>query len=204
MPEVGETVEIIELSHSLLPVYKNELILTSRGNQTELYEIVFPRGKGLAAHIHTAGEDCALVLSGNLTYYVGNRETIQVEPGGLVFGWQNVLHGYLNRGDEPVRLVVFVTPGKIGLAYPADGDSRVRKVPVDQRKVHVEDEVAVSSEYASFRTVLVEGRYEEPEEPGVFKVFVDWKRKRLVVFDGEKVELIAEEPVRLLRYAARS
>jgi len=90
------------------------------------------------------------------------------------------------------------------LAYPADGDSRVRKVPVDQRKVHVEDEVAVSSEYASFRTVLVEGRYEEPEEPGVFKVFVDWKRKRLVVFDGEKVELIAEEPVRLLRYAARS
>jgi len=63
-------VKIIELSHSLLPVYKNELILASRGNQTELYEIVFPRGKGLAAHIHTAGEDCALVLSGNLTYYV--------------------------------------------------------------------------------------------------------------------------------------
>lgn len=110
--------KIIELSHSLLPVYKNELILASRGNQTELYEIVFPRGKGLAAHIHTAGEDCALVLSGNLTYYVGNRETIQVEPGGLVFGWQNVLHGYLNRGDEPVRLVVFCHPGqdRLGLS----------------------------------------------------------------------------------------
>jgi quercetin dioxygenase-like cupin family protein len=185
-------------------VYKNELLLASRGNQTELYEIVFPWGKGLGAHIHTAGEDCALVLSGNLTYYVGNRETIQAEPGGLVFGWQNVLHGYLNQEEKPVQLVVFVTPGKIGLAYPGDQDPRVRKVPVDQRKVHVEEEVDVSSEYSSFRTILVDGRYEEPEESGVFKAFIDWKKRRLVVFDGEKVELNTDEPVRLLRYAAKS
>lgn len=196
--------KILDLPDSTPPVYKNELILISRGKLTELYEIVFPQGQGLGAHIHTAGEDCALVLSGNLTYYVGNRETIQAEPGSLVFGWQNVLHGYLNQEEEPVRLVVFVTPGKIGLAYPGDNDPKVRKIPVEDRKVYVEEDMDVSSEYSSFKTILVDGRYEESEEPGVFKVFVDWKKKRLAVFDGEKVELSADEPVRLLRYAAKS
>jgi hypothetical protein len=30
----------------------------------------------------------------------------------------------------------------------------------------------------------------------VFKAFVDWKKKRLAVLDGERVEWCADEPVR--------
>jgi hypothetical protein len=121
-----------------------------------------------------------------------------------VFGWQNVLHGYLNQEKEPVHLLVFVTPGKIGLAYPDDDDPIVRKVPVECRKVHAEEEVNVSSKYSSFQTVIVHGRYEEIEEPDIFKVFIDWKKKQLFIFDGEKVELTTDKPVRLLKYVAKS
>jgi quercetin dioxygenase-like cupin family protein len=185
-------------------VYKNELLYSSKGKNTSLYEIIFPYNQGLGAHIHTSGEDCALVLSGTLTYFVGNRETIVAEPGSIVFGWQNVLHGYLNQEKEPVHLLVFVTPGKIGLAYPDDNDPIVRKVPVECRKVHTEEEVNVSSEYSSFQTVLINGRYEESVEPDTFKVFIDWKKKQLFIFDGEKVELTIDEPIRLLKYVAKS
>lgn len=184
--------------------YKNELLHSSKGKNTSLYEIIFPQRQGLGVHIHTSGEDCALVLSGYLTYFVGNRETIKAESGSIVFGWQNVLHGYLNKENEPVHLLVFVTPSKIGLAYPEDDDPVVRKVPVERRKVHAKEEVNVSSEYSSFQTVLVHGRYEEPEELDTFKVFIDWKKKQLFIFDGEKVELTTNEPVRLLKYVAKS
>jgi len=204
MPEVSK-MRSLHLTNLPLPVYKNELLLDSKRKNTCLYEIVFPHHQGLGAHIHTSGEDCALVLSGNLTYFVGNRETIEAEPGSIVFGWQNVLHGYLNQEKEPVHLLVFVTPGKIGLAYPDDDDPVVRKVPVEYRKVNAEEEeVNVSSEHSSFQTVLVHGRYEEPEEPDTFKVFIDWKKKQLFIFDGEKVELTTDKPIRLLKYVAKS
>jgi quercetin dioxygenase-like cupin family protein len=199
----GDNMRSLHLSNPL-PVYKNELLHSSKGKNTSLYEIIFPHQHGLNAHIHTSGEDCALVLSGNLTYFVGNRETIEAERGSIVFGWQNVLHGYLNQEKEPVHLLVFVTPSKIGLAYPDDDDPVVRKVPVERRKVHAEEEVNVSSEYSSFQTILVYGRFEEPEEPDTFKVFIDWKKKQLFIFDKEKVELTTDEPVHLLKYVAKS
>ncbi len=194
----------IELSIPAVPVHKNELLHASKGKNTRLYDIIFPHQQGLEAHIHTSGEDCALVLSGNLTYFVSNRDTIEAEPGCIVFGWQNVLHGYLNQENEPVHLLVFVTPAKIGLAYPDDEDPVVRKVAVERRKVNMEEEVDVLSEYSSFQTVLVHGRYEEPEEPDAYKVFVNWKKKQILIFDGEKVELTADEPIRLLKYVAKS
>lgn len=47
-------------------------------------------------------------------------------------------------------------------------------------------------------------RYEDPEEPDTFKVFIDWKKKPLFIFDGEKVELTTDEPIRLLKYVTKS
>ncbi|WP_156920576.1 hypothetical protein [Thermicanus aegyptius] len=135
---------------------------------------------------------------------MSNRDTIEAEPGSIVFGWQNVLHGYLNQENEPVHLLVFVTPAKIGLVYPDDEDPVVRKVAVERRKVNIEEEVDVLSEYSSFQTVLVHGRYEEPEEPDAYKVFVNWRKKQIFIFDREKVELATDEPIRLLKYVAKS
>ncbi|MGA8942955.1 MAG: cupin domain-containing protein, partial [Thermoactinomyces sp.] len=150
------------LSCSVHSVYKNELLYSSKNKNTRLYEIIFPQQQGIGAHIHTSGEDCALVLSGNLTYFVDNRKTVKAGPGSIVFGWQNVLHGYLNEEKEPVHLLVFVTPGKIGLAYPGDDDPAVRKIPVERRKVHADGKVNVSSDHSTFKTVVIDGRYEEP------------------------------------------
>jgi hypothetical protein len=76
MPEV-RNMRSLHLTNLPLPVYKNELLQTSKRKNSSLYEIIFPHHQGLGAHIHTSGEDCALVLSGNLTYFVGNRETIE-------------------------------------------------------------------------------------------------------------------------------
>ncbi|WP_156920575.1 hypothetical protein [Thermicanus aegyptius] len=41
----------IQLSIPAVPVHKNELLHTSKGKNTRLYEILFPHRQGLEAHI---------------------------------------------------------------------------------------------------------------------------------------------------------
>jgi quercetin dioxygenase-like cupin family protein len=62
--------------------------------------------EGIQPHLHPYGEDCAIVFSGKLTYYVNNRETIDVNQGEVVFGWKNVIHGYLNQYQQPLHLLI--------------------------------------------------------------------------------------------------
>jgi quercetin dioxygenase-like cupin family protein len=181
------------------------VLYESSGKQTRLIEGVFYQGEVLGAHIHTSGEDCAFVLSGTLTYYISNSETIPVLPGEAVFGWKNVLHGYANEHMEPVHLMIFGTPRNTGLGYPSDSDPRVRVLPVEERKIAFGSErTAAESEFSSFSYVTVEGEYSEPLEAGVLKAFIDWENKELFVFDGDAVLLQTLAPRTFLRYTAQS
>jgi quercetin dioxygenase-like cupin family protein len=183
--------------------YGLRTVFQSAGGKTRLIEgVLAPEGE-IGPHTHPSGEDCALVLSGVLTYWVSNSETISVSPGEVVFDWQQVIHGYRNDSSEPVHLLIFSTPGNNGLEYPGDGDATVRHLPGAERKLtSAEGERQVCSEYSCFSFVTVGEAYADCG--GSLVVFVDSGEKRAYVFDREPVRLLPTRDKRLLRYTAQS
>jgi quercetin dioxygenase-like cupin family protein len=197
--------KVLDLSKTNLHQSKAEPIYRSIGQKTRLSEAVFLQHEGISPHLHPHGEDCAIVLQGKMSYYVSNDDTIPVEPGELVFGWQHVLHGYLNEQAEPLQILLFVTPGSTGLAYPPDSDPSVKHIAVRERKVNCREKgVVIRSFYSTFETLAIQGEYVEGREEGVVKAFVDWERREVVVFDNEEVRLDYPEGRLLLKYTARS
>jgi quercetin dioxygenase-like cupin family protein len=191
----------ISLSQNDLSYSVNRLIHQSRDKKVRLYEIIFQKGQGIGPHIHPTGEDCAVVLFGTLTYWISNREAVEVEQGGAVFGWQNCIHGYLNNSDLPLQLLVFVAPHSIGLDYPADDDPRVIHLPIEKRVTQGFIGKRFSSPYSRFEIIEVTGRYADPSDHQ-FQVFVDVLRRDLYIFDHEPAVLSFSGPTRLIRYIA--
>jgi quercetin dioxygenase-like cupin family protein len=182
-----------------------EKIYQSAGGQTRLIEGVFAEGEEIGPHTHPAGEDCAMVLSGVLTYWISNRETIGVRAGEVVFGWENVIHGYRNDGTEPVHVLIFATPAKTGLCYPDDGDPGVWKLQVEERKLNPDEaERSAESAYSRFSYVTISGSYEEEQPEGQLTVFVDWQERTAYLFDGEPIRFSFSGTRRFLKYVARS
>lgn len=180
-------------------------IIESRNKASRIIEGVLKPGEEIGPHTHPYGEDCALVLSGTLTYYVRNHETIDVQAGEAVFGFQNVIHGYRNNSDVPVHLLIFATPEQTGLEYPADDAEAVLHPFREERKLTKDEHGRyLRSAYSSFVFLQVDGSYEEEGQDGTNKVFVDWQSKDVYVFDGEPVSLQTVEPRVFLRYEARS
>jgi quercetin dioxygenase-like cupin family protein len=177
-----------------IPIYK------SHNGCTTLYEVVFLHGEGIQPHLHPYGEDCAIVLSGRLTYYVNNRETIDVNQGEVVFGWKNVIHGYRNQDQQPLHLLVFVTPNKLGLDYLDDQHPNVIHLPIKDRKLSRFSK----SEFSSFQYLQISGDYKEEKEEGIVKVFVDVHEKTIFVFDHESVHLHFSKERKVLKYVAKS
>lgn len=168
-----------DLSTTNLNKSRNTLIDVSSDKKISMYEVIFLPGQGIQPHIHPIGEDCAVVLDGELTYYITNVDTITAVPGEIVFGRSNVLHGYQNEGTDPIHLLVLVAPDKIGLDYPGDNSPSVRKIPIDERKKSVFDlSIPMTSECTKFESINIGHIYEEPCEEGKYKAFINWYQKR--------------------------
>jgi quercetin dioxygenase-like cupin family protein len=194
--------KLLNLSKTDTSQSKSEKVMESSEGQSRLIEFVLKRDEGISPHIHPKGEDCALVLEGELTYFLTNKDSIKARSGELVLGYKNVLHGYLNKEDESVHLLIFAAPRDIGLAYPNDDDPIIRNLPVNQRIFNCNDKVSVCSELSSFSTLSVQGVYEEDREEGLFKAFINIADKEIYVFDNESVRLETREARRFLKYTA--
>lgn len=189
--------QTVDLSETALDRPKNDAVYESDGGRCTVYEVVFQHGGGLSPHVHPTGEDCALVLSGTLTYSVSPDETIFASPGEFVLGRRNHVHGYANESNDPLHLLVFTAPERIGLSYQFDGDVSTRST----RKLSP----PASTAETEFSTVSYTTAADaSPEGCGTVDIFVDWNRGRIFVFDAEPLSrsLPAETP--LLRYTTRS
>lgn len=181
-------------------------IYQSRGKTTRLIEGVFHKGGEIGPHTHPKGEDCAIVLSGQLGYWISNKQQITIQQDEVVFGWQNVIHGYSNFDEEPLHVLVLATPESTGLEYPDDADSRVIHLPQEERVMTKASKRSFSSDYSHFSFVTVSPDYREENAENRLIVFVDSFYKLLYVFDQEPVEMKAFSlsGKSLLRYEARS
>jgi mannose-6-phosphate isomerase-like protein (cupin superfamily) len=80
--------------------------------------IDFAPGRELEAHVHEDEDDSFYILSGELTFLLGDEEVV-APPGTFVLVPPGVEHGFRNDGREPVRMVNVHAPAgfdrRIGL-----------------------------------------------------------------------------------------
>ena len=69
-----------------------------------------PRTSGPGVHVHTREDEAAYVISGVLTFVVGERR-FEAGSGELVWLPRDVPHTFANLGDEPVWALGVTTPG---------------------------------------------------------------------------------------------
>ena len=71
-------------------------------------EVTIAPNTRLPRHIHTNTEEVMIVLEGTLDVVVG-RERMTIGPGHTVLAPAGATHGFVNRSDEPAR-ILFIFP----------------------------------------------------------------------------------------------
>ena len=91
-----------------------------------LYESVTPPSGGCPPHLQRYEDEAIYVLEGRYRLLLGDEE-IDAGPGAVVFIPRGTVHGFVNTGREPARMLVLVTPGGIQEAFLNDvGDDSGR------------------------------------------------------------------------------
>jgi quercetin dioxygenase-like cupin family protein len=72
-------------------------------------EYVTRKGEEPKEHTHMTEDEMFYVLAGAITFHCG-EENFDLEQGGFVFLPHGIKHGYIIRGEEPVRLIVITAP----------------------------------------------------------------------------------------------
>jgi quercetin dioxygenase-like cupin family protein len=197
--------KIIDLSVSNLNQSKGEKIFETRNKNARLIEFVLQKDEGIPPHLHPLGEDCALVLSGNLTYYIKNDQTLSATPGDTVFGWRNVIHGYKNLDVEPVHMLIFASPENIGLEYLPDEHPNVLHLPLEERIIHYHDiGNSKSMGFGVYENIIVDGPHTETKEDQLTYIFVDSKHKKILVAENENINFSNESQTVYLKYIVKS
>jgi quercetin dioxygenase-like cupin family protein len=69
-----------------------------------------PHHLGAPLHRHSREDEYTFVLEGRVGALLGD-ETIYGEPGDLIFKPRGQWHTFWNAGDEPARILEFISPG---------------------------------------------------------------------------------------------
>lgn len=80
------------------------------GGAFGLVEHVIPAGDTSPWHVHHAEDESFYVVEGHVTVLCGD-ERVEAGPGTFVYGPRGIPHGFRVEGEEPARLLLFVTPG---------------------------------------------------------------------------------------------
>lgn len=192
-----------DLSQTTINISKNDLIYKTNDNKYWVYEVIFQSHEGIPPHSHPFGEDCAVVLSGHLDYYISNKIMIRASKGEIVFGWKNHIHGYKNNETEPLHLLIFVAPNKIGLEYLPDDDPKIVHVPEEKRIMKLSEYQVVHSPFSSFERIKIDGEYSEAYNENGLMAFIDIENKQMYIFEGENVEIKTSNPIIFIKYTAR-
>ncbi|HEX3881314.1 MAG TPA: cupin domain-containing protein [Stellaceae bacterium] len=78
-----------------------------------MFEETVPVGARSAYHLHRDSDELAYVLSGEVTFMIGDEVTIG-GPGAVAFMPRNVAHCWKSTGAEDGRVLFLYTPAKAG------------------------------------------------------------------------------------------
>jgi len=182
----------------------NKLVESKNKNIRIIEFSLLKESNEIPPHFHPYGEDCAYVLKGELTYYIDTHSTVNLDKGNLAVGWTNLIHGYKNMSDSSVYFLVFATPEDNLTVYPEGNDLDIKHILLNRRVYNcLENDICIASPLSSFKTLVVDGIYQELEEKGVFKSFLDLEENILYTFETEKVELKTDKPKKFLKFSCK-
>ena len=78
-----------------------------------MFEETAPVGTATKMHLHRDSDEVAYVLSGEITFKIGDRITVG-GPGTSAFMPRDVPHAWKSTGSEPGRVLFLYTPGRAG------------------------------------------------------------------------------------------
>jgi quercetin dioxygenase-like cupin family protein len=86
------------------------------GGKMLIIEGVIGPGQLIVPHTHTREDECSYILSGTLTYQIG--EVVRDAPAGTyVVKPRGIAHAFWNAGDEPARLIEIHLPATFERFY---------------------------------------------------------------------------------------
>ena len=103
-----------------------------------MFEEVAPVGTVTALHLHHGSDEVAYVLSGEITFKIGDEVTVG-GPGTCAFMPRDVPHAWKSTGAEPGRVLFMYTPGRAGGHFeemakrPAGGVCQEELIEVAER-----------------------------------------------------------------------
>ena len=83
------------------------------GGSIMLFEETVPAGTKSMFHLHYGSDEVAYVLSGEITFMVGDEVTVG-GPGTCTFMPRGVQHAWKNSGAETARVLFLYTPAAAG------------------------------------------------------------------------------------------
>ena len=78
-----------------------------------IFEQTLPTGTKSTFHLHRDSDEVAYVLSGEMTFKIGNEVTVG-GPGTCAFIPRGVSHAWKSTGGESGRVLFLYTPAKAG------------------------------------------------------------------------------------------
>ena len=92
-------------------------LLNGETNQSVMmFEEVAPVGTVTALHLHHDSDEIAYVLSGEITFMIGDEVTVG-GPGTCAFMPSDVPHAWKSTGAEAGRVLFAYTPGRAGKLF---------------------------------------------------------------------------------------
>lgn len=90
---------------------RNELLSPDLQRAIQMMYVVIPPGTGTGDEplVHE-GEECGVVLQGQIDIWVGDDEHYTLNPGDSIYQDSSIPHRSHNYGDEDVIIVVAITP----------------------------------------------------------------------------------------------
>jgi quercetin dioxygenase-like cupin family protein len=117
--------------------------------------VTFPQN-GPPLHTHTREDESFYVLEGRFQFTVGDQ-TMEVGPGGFVFGPRGVQHGYRNISALPARKLVIITPGGFEEFFRELGERATQRVGAPPHRTGVIEKGLALAEKYGLRIQIPDG-----------------------------------------------
>jgi len=90
-----------------------KLLGAATGDSIMVFEETIPVGTKSTLHLHHDSDEVAYVLSGEVTFKIGDKVTIGV-PGSCAFMPRGVPHAWKSTGAQTGRVLFLYTPARAG------------------------------------------------------------------------------------------
>ena len=85
------------------------LVTGENTKHTSMFDWTIPAGFATGRHVHRVQEETFYVLEGECEWHVGDR-VVHATPGTYLFIPPGVPHNIVNASDQPVRMMMTVSP----------------------------------------------------------------------------------------------